>query len=149
MNSRLDTLQAAILLSKLEILDDELAARQCVAETYGSLFAPLSLHGTGAGEEGAKPIVAVPYVEPRNTSAWAQYTIRVRDRPSVQKVLHGAGIPTVIHYPLPLNRQPAVANTSATLPHGDLAAEQVLSVPMHPYLGEPEISKICLALQQT
>ncbi len=120
MNSRLDTLQAAILLPKLEILDDELLARQRVADEYAKLLR----------EAGLEP----PCIEPHNQSAWAQYTIRVQGRSQVQKVLHEAGIPTAIHYPLPLNKQPAVGDLSATLPNGDLAAEQVISLPMHPYL---------------
>jgi len=120
MNSRLDTIQAAILLPKLEILDDELAARQHGADEYARLL-------RAAGIEG-------PFVELYNTSAWAQYTIRVKDRTAVQKALGDADIPTAIHYPLPLNRQPAVTDPSAVLPHGDLAAEQVISLPMHPYM---------------
>lgn len=133
MNSRLDTLQAAILLPKLEILDDELAARQRVACQYAQLL----------GEAGIEP----PHVEAHNASAWAQYTIRVKERPAVQKALADAGIPTAIHYPLPLNKQPAVADASAKLPHGDLAAEQVISLPMHPYLVHT--SSVANALLET
>lgn len=132
MNSRLDTVQAAILLSKLEILDDELAARQRVAEEYARLLGEASIES--------------PYVEAHNISAWAQYTIRVKDRPAVQKALGSAGIPIAIHYPLPLNKQPAVADTSAVLPQGDLAAEQVISLPMHPYLSVGDVVTIVAAL---
>lgn len=128
MNSRLDTLQAAILLPKLDILDSELEARQCVAANYGRLL--------------VNARIDAPYVEPHNTSAWAQYTVRVKDRVSVQKILGDAGIPTAVHYPLPLNKQPAVANTAVRLPHGDLAAEQVISLPMHPYLADNQIAEI-------
>ncbi len=134
MNSRLDTLQAAILLAKLEILDDELAARQRVAGEYARLL----------GEAGIKPT----HVEAHNISAWAQYTIRVQDRPMVQKALGDAGIPTAIHYPLPLNKQPAVADASAKLPHGDLAAEQVISLPMHPYLTVEQATSIVRSIKQ-
>lgn len=132
MNSRLDTLQAAILLSKLEILDDELAGRQRVAEEYARLLR----------EAGIEP----PHVEEHNISAWAQYTIRVKDRPAVQKALENAGIPVAIHYPLPLNRQPAVADLSASLPRGDQAAEQVIGLPMHPYLTAGDATTIVAAL---
>lgn len=135
MNSRLDTLQAAILLPKLEILDDELAARQRVAGEYAHLL----------GEAGIEP----PHVEEHNASAWAQYTIRVKDRPAVQKALGDAGIPTAVHYPLPLNKQPAVADASVKLPHGDLAAEQVLSLPMHPYLRAIDCEAIIAALSRS
>lgn len=128
MNSRLDTLQAAILLPKLEILDDELIARQRIAAEYGRLL----------GESG----IDAPHVEPHNISAWAQYTVRVKDRASVQEALSDAGVPTAVHYPLPLNKQPAVADTFAKLPHGDFAAEQVISLPMHPYLDSVDLRKI-------
>jgi UDP-2-acetamido-2-deoxy-ribo-hexuluronate aminotransferase len=128
MNSRLDTLQAAILLPKLEILDQELAARQVVADRYARLL----------GDAGIEP----PHIEAHNTSAWAQYTIRVQDRGDVQKALGDAGVPTAIHYPLPLNKQPAVADASVKLPHGDLAAEQVISLPMHPYLDASDMERI-------
>lgn len=132
MNSRLDTLQAAILLPKLEILDDELAAKQQVAETYARLL----------GEAG----IQAPQVESHNFSAWAQYTIRVHNRPTVQKALAEAGIPTAVHYPLPLNKQPAVADAEAVLPQGDLAAEQVISLPMHPYLSANDCAAIVTAV---
>ncbi|HEX8779103.1 MAG TPA: DegT/DnrJ/EryC1/StrS family aminotransferase [Rhodanobacter sp.] len=126
VNSRLDTLQAAILLAKLEIFDDEIGLRQRVATRYGALLSQ-------AG------IAVPPYVEPHNTSVYAQYTIRVDDRESLQARLQEAGIPTVVHYPIPINRQPAVANAGAHLPVGDDVAGRVLSLPMHPYLTEPQI----------
>lgn len=122
VNSRLDTLQAAILLQKLNVLDDELAARQRVAETYTRLL-------TSAG------VTTAPHVEAGRGSAWAQYTIQVENREFVQQTLAEAGIPTAVHYPTPLNRQPAVAST-AHLPVGDAVADKVLSLPMHPYLTE-------------
>lgn len=133
MNSRLDTLQAAILLPKLEILDDEIAARQRVSQEYRRLL------------QGHAGVVA-PDVEPHNTSAWAQYTVRVADRALVQARLKDAGIPTVVHYPLPLNKQPAVADPGAVLPHGDQAADQVVSLPMHPYLLPEPQGRVVAAL---
>lgn len=120
VNSRLDTLQAAVLLAKLDILQDEIDLRNQVAARYSELLA----------EAGVTP----PRVSGECTSAWAQYTIRVRDRERVQARLEAAGIPTAIHYPLPLNRQPAVADLHAILPVGEVAAQEVLSLPMHPYL---------------
>lgn len=121
MNSRLDTLQAAILLPKLEILDDEMQARQRVAETYTKLF----------NEAG---VLTTPFIETHNQSAWAQYTIQVENRTDVQERLKAHGIPTAVHYPIPLNKQPAVADANAVLPVGDAVAERVMSLPMHPYL---------------
>lgn len=121
VNSRLDTLQAAILLPKLEIFDEELELRQQVAERYSRLL-------TEAG------ITATPYLEPHNTSAWAQYTLRVENRTDVQARLKEKGVPTAVHYPIPLNQQPAVADSAASLPVGDDASAKVISLPMHPYL---------------
>ena len=123
MNSRLDTLQAAILLPKLEILDEEMQARQRVAETYTKLFNEAGVNTT-------------PCIEAHNQSAWAQYTIQVDNRDEVQAKLKEQGIPTAVHYPIPLNKQPAVADTNAILPVGDAVAERVMSLPMHPYLIE-------------
>lgn len=133
MNSRLDTLQAAILLAKLTILDDEIAARQRVAESYAA-----SLHEIG---------VAAPQIAKHNVSAWAQYTVRVQDRDAVQEALQDAGIPTAVHYPLPLNRQPAVADLQATLPLSAVAAAEVMSLPMHPYMSDADIKQVVAALQ--
>ena len=128
INSRLDTLQAAIILPKLAILDDEISARNSVAEIYTDALSSAGIN---------TPIIAA-----HSTSAWAQYTVRVKNRPEVQSRLEVIGIPTVVHYPLPLNRQPAVADLEAYLPQGDKAAEEVLSLPMHPYLAHHEIERI-------
>lgn len=121
VNSRLDTLQAAILLPKLEIFEEELTLRQKVAEEYARL---LSLTA-----------IAAPRVELNNVSAWAQYTLQVDERDAVQERLRLAGIPTAVHYPIPLNRQPAVKDETARLPVGDTVATRVMSLPMHPYLS--------------
>lgn len=132
VNSRLDTLQAAILLPKLEIFPEELFLRQQVAELYTEQLA-------AAG-------IAVPYMESYNTSAWAQYTVRVDNRETVQAALKEQSIPTAVHYPIPLNRQPAVEDTMVSLPVGDRMAEQVMSLPMHSYLTRSEQAEIITAL---
>lgn len=148
MNSRLDTLQAAILLPKLEILNNELAARQRAAERYNPLFAsrfsgfPAS-HSSG---DVGSPVITTPYVEPYNTSAWAQYTIQIDNREAVQAKLKGQGVPTAVHYPVPLNKQPAVADANAQLPVGDAVAQRVMSLPMHPYLDAAAQERIVQAL---
>ena len=133
VNSRLDTLQAAVLLAKLEIFDDEIASRQRVAAEYGRLL----------GENG---VVGTPHIESYNQSAWAQYTVRVADREGVQVRMKQAGVPTAVHYPIPLNQQPAVADQRAKLPVGDAVASKVLSLPMHPYLNEKGVGQIVFAL---
>ena len=125
VNSRLDTLQAAILLPKLEILEDEILARNVVAENYNDLF-------------NAAGIMTTPFVEEHNRCAWAQYTIQVENRTEVQEKLKAQGIPTAVHYPIPLNKQPAVADAQVSLPVGDRIAECVMSLPMHPYLTVEE-----------
>ena len=129
VNSRLDTLQAAILLPKLAILDDEMQARQRVADTYTKLF-------------NESDIVTTPFIEAHNQSAWAQYTIQVDNRSEVQAILKEQGIPTAVHYPIPLNKQPAVADVNAVLPVGDAIADRVMSLPMHPYLKINEMELI-------
>ena len=135
VNSRLDTLQAAILLPKLAILDDEMQARQRVADTYTKLF-------NQAG------ILTTPFIEMHNQSAWAQYTIQVDNRSEVQEKLKSQGIPTAVHYPIPLNKQPAVADDNAVLPVGDLVAERVMSLPMHPYMSQADQSIIIKCLME-
>lgn len=134
MNSRLDTLQAAILSPKLDVLGDELRAREQVAGEYARLLEEVS--------------ISAPYVEAHSRSAWAQYTIRVENRNAVQRTLGDAGIPTAIHYPRPINKQPAVAEPTADLPHGNLAAEQVISLPMHSRLSFTEMRDIVNKLTQ-
>ncbi|QSR36021.1 aminotransferase DegT [Marinobacterium iners] len=135
VNSRLDTLQAAILLPKLEIFAEEIELRNQVAAYYTCLLNEAGIH-------------TVPYVEAQNTSAWAQYTIRVQNREQVQQKLKDAGIPTAVHYPIPLNKQPAVADAKAELPVGDEVAEEVMSLPMHPYLSEQEQQRVVQALTE-
>ncbi|EGQ8189873.1 DegT/DnrJ/EryC1/StrS family aminotransferase [Vibrio cholerae] len=135
INSRLDTLQAAILLPKLEVLHEEIELRNQVANTYTRLL-------NNAG------ILSTPFVEAHNISAWAQYTIRVKYRAEIQHKLQEAGIPTAVHYPIPLNKQPAVADRSIQLPIGDEIAEEVMSLPMHPYLTEQDIQRVVESLAQ-
>lgn len=134
VNSRLDTLQAAILLPKLELLEEEIGLRNQVAGIYTRLL----------NEVG---IDTAPFLEEHNVSAWAQYTVRVENREMVQSRLKEAGIPTAVHYPIPLNKQPAVADKLANLPIGDAASERVISLPMHPYLSEKEQSTVVESLR--
>jgi len=134
-NSRLDTLQAAILLNKLTIFDEEIQLRQSVGEMYNRALTDVGID-------------TIPYIESHNISAYAQYTIRIQDRDQVQKKLKELGIPTAIYYPLPLNMQPAVGDDSKHLPQGNKASDQVLSLPMHPYISKEEIHRIANAIGQ-
>lgn len=133
MNSRLDTIQAAILLPKLGILDEELRQRNSIAARYSDL-----LNKSGLG--------ITPHLQTYNTSAWAQYTIQLSNRDLVQERLKTRGIPTAIHYPIPLHKQPAVRFDAANLPVSERMADQVLSLPMHPYLNESSIELIVSAM---
>ncbi|MCD1588716.1 DegT/DnrJ/EryC1/StrS family aminotransferase [Halomonas sp. IOP_14] len=132
VNSRLDTLQAAILLPKLEIFADEIIKRNHVATSYTRL-----LNDVG--------IVSTPYVDERCVSAWAQYTILVEDREDVLDKLKEAGVPTAVHYPIPLNKQPAVKDDTENLVVGDEIAKKVMSLPMHPYLSSQDQKSIVMA----
>ncbi len=135
INGRMDTLQAAILLAKLELFPTELANRAEVATIYMELLDGL---------------IEAPYVEPYNCSVYAQYTVETDDRAAFQQALKMAGIPTAVHYPTPLHLQPAFSTsiaTSGSLPFAEAAAKRVVSLPMHPYLTPAEQEKIAEAVK--
>jgi UDP-2-acetamido-2-deoxy-ribo-hexuluronate aminotransferase len=141
INGRLDTLQAAILLAKLTVFDAELAARDQAAQAYTHALAEVALSG----------LVRTPLVRAGNTSAWAQYTLEVDDRDSVVAALHSEGIPTAIHYPIPMHRQPVFAGLGiieGSLPVAERAAARVISLPMHPYLGEADVRLVAEAVSR-
>ncbi len=135
VNSRLDTIQAAILLPKLAIFDEEMAERQKVAQAYEVLLKQAGINTT-------------PFIEQHNISAWAQYTVRVKQRDTVQEYLKAVGVPTAVHYPIPLNKQPAVADDKVTLPIGDSVAKEVMSLPMSPYLVQEQLSQVSAQLSK-
>jgi dTDP-4-amino-4,6-dideoxygalactose transaminase len=127
INGRLDTLQAAVLLEKLRVFPDEIDRRQQVAERYGVALADVAI---------------VPKVPPDLTSVWAQYTIRVppQRRDALIAALDEQGVPTAIYYPRPLHRQTAYRGYPIAgngLPVSERIADEVISLPMHPYL-EPD-----------
>lgn len=128
VNSRLDTLQAAVLLAKLEVFDDEIKARENVARTYSETF----------GDD----LVKKPTLLSENTSVWAQYTIQVEDRKGFAARMKDAGIPTVVHYPLPLHQQPAIIGKQSYMPMSEQLARKVISLPMHPYMDKKTILQI-------
>lgn len=132
VNGRIDTLQAAVLLAKMEIFPEEVKARHEVGMKYTGKLNSLS--------SGQEPIVS-PYIEDANTSVYAQYTIQVRDRQRFQSHLEKAGIPTAVHYPLSLNLQPALAYEQE-LPVCEEIRGRVLSLPMHPYLTDADIDRV-------
>ncbi len=123
MNARMDTLQAAILLRKLTIFEDEIIARNRVADRYA---------------EHLGGLVEVPAVIDGGLSVWAQYTIETSDRDGLAASLRDQGIPTAVYYPLPLHRQApyrGYPQGPGGLPVTEAKAATVLSLPMHPYLG--------------
>ena len=129
VNSRLDTVQAAVLLAKLAVFDEEMGLRQEVAGRYTEQLNRAGFRTT-------------PFVESHNVSAWAQYTVRLSNREGVQKQLSAADVPTAVHYPLPLHRQPAFQDGSVDLPESDQASSEVLSLPMGAYLTEKDQQRV-------
>ncbi|MCX2897817.1 DegT/DnrJ/EryC1/StrS family aminotransferase [Pseudomonas mandelii] len=144
INSRLDTIQAAILLPKLDIFDEEILLRREIASIYEKYIT--SYRNEHKHSQNTINTLVTPYIESHNKSVYAQYTVRTPNRAVTQDKLTQAGIPTAVHYPTPLNKQPAVADSHAILPIGDTASTQVLSLPMHPYITKEQISKIVQAL---
>ena len=134
VNSRLDTIQAAILIEKLKIFSEELELRNQVAAIYS---------------EGLSAHYATPQIGEGLTSAWAQYTLIVDDRPSVQARLKEAGIPGVIYYPKSLTQQSGYKDfpiVSSGVPVSDGLPSKVLSLPMHPYLSTDSQAEIIRVL---
>ena len=136
VNSRLDTLQAAILLAKMDVFEDELAMRQQVADRYDVLLKDIGIDTT-------------PVIAEHNRSAWAQYTIQVADRDTLQTKLKEQGVPTMVYYPVPLNHQRAFPASHCDLPVGDELSQAVISLPFSPYITAEEQEKVVGALQIT
>lgn len=135
INGRLDTIQAAVLLAKLERFDWEVEQRQKIGDRYSALIAS-SFRSMGE-ERGEGVNIKLPYIESNNSSVYAQYTIQVEDRDALCKKLNGEGIPTAVHYPVPLNLQPAFAylnQPEGSFTEAEAAAKRVMSLPMGPEL---------------
>jgi len=137
MNGRLDTLQAAVLLAKLDVFEEELATRERIARAYDLLL---------AGR------VTTPARVPDSASAWAIYAILLPDaaaRDTVQAALRAAGVPSAIYYPRPLHRQPAYAphHRGGPLPVSEDICERILALPIHPDLTEDQVARIAEAVR--
>jgi UDP-2-acetamido-2-deoxy-ribo-hexuluronate aminotransferase len=133
VGGRMDTLQCAIVLAKFGLFDWELAQRRRAAATYDALLTgKVGLIGRAADR----------------TSAFAQYTVLVERRDEVQRALQDAGVPTAVHYPVPIHLQPAYAHLSgdAACPVAHALADKVMSLPMGPYLTDEDIRRVCAAL---
>jgi UDP-2-acetamido-2-deoxy-ribo-hexuluronate aminotransferase len=137
VNSRLDTLQAAILLEKIAIFKEETVNRNALADRYS---------------EALRGIVVVPEKPANTLSAWAQYTIRVPDRDAFQSRLSEQGVPTAVYYPLPMHLQPAYVRYGRgknSLPVSEMLSQQVLSLPMNPYWTESDVDAVVEAIRST
>src|SRR3954470_15874731 len=138
LTGRLDTMQAAILIEKLKIFDDEIAARNEVAERYA---------------RGLSNVVTVPRVAPGNTSVWAQYTIRLpegTDRDGFAAALKAQGVPTAIYYGKSMHQQTAYRQypvAEGGLPACESLSQDVISLPMHAYLTEADQERIIAAVR--
>lgn len=136
INGRLDTMQAAFLLEKFEIFVEEIELRQQAAIQYQQLL-PQN--------------IKKPFIKLHNTSVFAQYTVEVDDRNTVQEALKQQGIPTAVHYPSGLHEQPIFKKlypSTQRFPNTEAAARRVLSIPMHPYLSLEDQIKISSALRE-
>ncbi|TQK10925.1 DegT/DnrJ/EryC1/StrS aminotransferase family protein [Herbaspirillum sp. SJZ107] len=133
VGGRMDTLQCAIVLAKLPLFDWELQQRQRAAASYAARL------GGQVRPVGRRT---------DRSSVYAQYTVVVEQREAVQRALQAAGIPTAVHYPVPVHLQPAYAALSAgaDCPTARLLADKVLSLPMGPYLTDADIDRVCTVL---
>ncbi len=136
MGGRLDTIQAAVLNVKLKYYEKDLTLRQEVATKYNQ------------GLENKDLIL--PFVDYKATSSWAQYSARVKNRDEVQKKLKEFGIPTAVHYPMPLHLQECfnyLGYKKGDFPISEIVSSQIMSLPMNPYLTKKEINYICEKLK--
>ncbi len=137
VNGRLDTIQAAILLAKLEIFDEEVKLRAEIGARY---------------TEALKDVVTTPYIADCNTSVYAQYTIQVDNREQLQDKLKEACIPTSVHYPITLNLQPVFAKFNqleGSFPIAEQIAKKVMSLPMSAWLEKEQQDKVINTLEKT
>ncbi len=135
INGRMDTIQAAVLKVKLAHFNDEVSLRNQAAERYSSML---------------KDIAEMPVIAKENTSTWAQYTVRVSRRDEVRQKLADKGIPTAVHYPVPLCRQEAFAylGDASEYPVSEALADSVLSLPMHAFITEEEQVRVVNSLKE-
>ena len=131
LNARFDSIQAAVILAKMDIFEEELLERQGVAARYN---------------EQLSGVVETPKAPQNTLSAWAQYTIKTDARETLQNALGEAGIPTAIYYPKGMHEQEAYKEFSAGTGHYPITeglCDRVMSLPMHPYLSESDQTRIC------
>lgn len=147
INGRLDTLQAAVLLAKMEIFGDEVEARGRIGARYGEMISEAFSKERDSARRVAPPVLAA-----NCTSVYAQYTVEVADRAKVERGMKERGVPTAVHYPVPLHMQPVFANLglgAGSFPVSEAAGQRVISLPMHPYLTEDQQACVVNALKES
>ncbi|MCT7487126.1 DegT/DnrJ/EryC1/StrS family aminotransferase [Aliarcobacter cryaerophilus] len=136
IGGRLDTIQATVLNVKLKYYEKDLALRQEVASKYTKVLE-------------TKSNLILPYGDKKATSAWAQYSVRIKNRDEVQEKLKVAGIPTAVHYPMPLHLQECfeyLGYKKGDFPISEIVSEEIMSLPMNPYVSDEQIKYIIKAL---
>lgn len=139
LNGRMDTIQAAILIPKLTIFDDEITKRQQVARQYTEMIR------SNSGN------IESPHISSENTSVWAQYTILSENRDDLREVLAATGIPSVSYYTVPLHLQPVfkgLEHKRGDFPVTEYVADRCLSLPMSPYLSDDDVTMVCNTLTE-
>ena len=140
VNGRFDTIQAAVVLAKLQIFENELVERARVAAYYS---------------ENLSDVLRTPLEVEGDISAWAQYTLVAKDEEERDRILEGMkerGIPSAVYYPVPIHQSTAYRDlgyTNVSLPVSENLASRVFSVPMHPYLSEEDMDKVILAIKES
>lgn len=137
LNARMDTIQAAVLLEKLKIYDDELKARNAIAKKYNNAL---------------NEFVTVPQVPKGQQSVWAQYSIQVDDREKLRSDLTNQGLPTAVFYPIPIHLSTAyqhLDHKAGDFPVSEAVSEKIVSLPMHPYLNEEQVNKVINAVVES
>ena len=135
-NARFDAIQAAVIINKLSIFDEELTQRRKIASTY---------------DQELSEYVLLPRIQTEMKSAWAHYTIRTKKRNAMRQFLLENDIPTMIYYPKPMHKQIAYQNYhnhKDTLPNSEMLCNEVLSLPLHPYINEDQILRITSKIKE-
>lgn len=135
----MDTLQCAVILAKLESFDWEIEQRIRIGRSFRDQVAEISR---------VKP----PTIRNDRTCVWAQFTVQVEDRDKVGELLKRLGIPTAVHYPVPLHHQPAyrsICRQGSKLSAAESVSKQVISLPMHPYMSDDAVRTVAQALQRS
>lgn len=143
LNGRLDSLQAAVLLAKMEMFEDEVSARIRIGARYTELLKEAF--------DGSQKSLRTPHVETFNTCVYAQYTLEVDHRDVFESKLKSLGVPTAVHYPLALHMQPVFAHLGlgeGSFPVSEAAARRVISLPMHPYLTDEQQVQVVKAVRE-